>query len=174
MYSKLQISEHSFTKINYAQFAIREQKWQRVIRIWNLMGTVYYYIKNLWVHTPAAPILTQALDVHINRLSVWLGNNLKLQSYYTVQIYRTSVYSFRGNWFFFDLKISVFLNKFRISMYWRRVKRGETIQGSKLFKGGYYTRKYGRHNRKVKYHLLWKKRIKFSLVRYLSRIQSSY
>ena len=25
------------------------------------MGAVCYYVKNLWVHAPAAPVLTQAL-----------------------------------------------------------------------------------------------------------------
>ena len=35
------------------------------IYLWNFVGAVYYSVKNLWVHAPAAPVLTQALNVEL-------------------------------------------------------------------------------------------------------------
>ena len=46
---------------------IKEQKITKIkeVYLWKFVGAVCYYVKNLWVHAPAAPILTQALDLNI-------------------------------------------------------------------------------------------------------------
>ena len=46
--------------------------------------------------------------------------------------------------FLWDENIGIF-NSFLNFIYWARVKKGETIEWRKLFKGGYYTRKNGNH-----------------------------
>ena len=59
--------------------------------------------------------------------------------------YRTSSYSFRGNYSFFNLEIVANSNSFLISNFYLMnwIFAAESIQGRKLFKGGHYMRKFG-------------------------------
>ena len=53
----------SQNKLQYCCNLIKEQKITKIKEVffWKFVGAVCYYVKNLWVHAPAAPVLTQAL-----------------------------------------------------------------------------------------------------------------